>query len=453
MLVADEAAKPKDSHPALKGVAKVFAGQGARLVVSLAAVLYIAEVIGPAARGRLTVLMATTSLATVILMVGLNGAATYLVGSGRWRNREATLFGLLWSLAAGVVAFACFMVLQATPAGDSMTAGLPPALLGFSTFAMTLLTMQSAVMIGTKAYGMIALITLAPAVLNVSLFLALRAGGLSPSHAALLSWALAQGAAALPFTSMYILTGSGRLRLPRSVPFAFKYGTKTGIANLFNLANLRADVLLLTWLSGPAATGAYGLAVQLSEVSWLLPTAVGTVVFPEIASRASTDAGIWTARLCRMTVVLVTCSSLIVAALGTVLFRFVMVDYASAIPLLWLLVPGMLCFAIARVLGSDLFGRARPGAHLRAAGISFVVTAVADLLLIPRLGAVAAALVSSLAYFVYAYDLGRFFRKYTGTKLTDIWIPRSRDIMDSTRMIRNTIAMYLAVGTAKGSRQ
>lgn len=414
-----------------RGAFRVMAGQAARLAVSVVSVLYIAAAIGPESRGHLTVLMAVSSIAGVVCLLGLNGATTYLVGAGRWTVREAAALTLAWSVLSAGAATGAFLVVDLSSIGKSATASLPPLLLGLSTLGMVLLTMQRATQIGSKAYGALAASTVAPAVLNIVGFLVLRALGVRSGDAALVAWPAANLLAALPFTALSVIRGEGRFRLPAEKRYALAYGIRTAGANFMSLVNLRADVLLLAWLAGAAATGAYGVAVQLSEVSWLLPTAVGTVVFPEIAARDRKANGAWTAHVCRMTVVVVLFSSVAVAIGGTALFEWVMPAYRSATLALWLLVPGIVAYAIARIIGGDLFGRARPSAHLRAAALSVTVTIAGDLLLIPLLGVAGAAVVSSVAYAAYALSLVRSFTDATGDSAGHAWLPRMADVRDA----------------------
>ena len=67
------------------------------------------------------------------------------------------------------------------------------------------------------------------------------------------------------------------------------------------------------------------------------------------------------------------------------------------IPLLVLL-PGVVLLGSCKVLANDIGGRGFPHYNSINSGLSFVATVIFDLLLIPKMGVVGAALASTLSY-------------------------------------------------------
>ena len=119
--------------------------------------------------------------------------------------------------------------------------------------------------------------------------------------------------------------------------------------DLLNMINLRLDVLMLRLLSTSAATGAYALSAQFSEVVWLVPSSVGVAVFPEVAGGGH-EQGTWTARVCRLTSALGILLAIAVGVSASLLIIVLLPAYRSALPALWLLLPGTAVASIAKIL-------------------------------------------------------------------------------------------------------
>jgi O-antigen/teichoic acid export membrane protein len=56
-----------------------------------------------------------------------------------------------------------------------------------------------------------------------------------------------------------------------------------GVATLFNLAYLRADTVILTWIKGTTETGIYGAAYKLFEMFYIVPVTLMVVAMPLLA--------------------------------------------------------------------------------------------------------------------------------------------------------------------------
>src|SRR5207249_4589689 len=73
-------------------------------------------------------------------------------------------------------------------------------------------------------------------------------------------------------------------------------------------------------------------------------------------------------------------------------------DFAHSKWAVWLLMPGIVTFSVARVVSMYLLGRNQLKIDLLASFVGFVVTLALDLLLIPPFGFRGAAVASSIAY-------------------------------------------------------
>jgi O-antigen/teichoic acid export membrane protein len=78
-----------------------------------------------------------------------------------------------------------------------------------------------------------------------------------------------------------------------------------------------------------------------------------------------------------------------------------------------ILLVGLAAEGAAGVITAFLYGRGRPGLNSLAAGTGLIVTVVLDLILIPPLGAVGAAIASSAAYLTTTLTLLGWYRHVT----------------------------------------
>ncbi|OLF08244.1 lipopolysaccharide biosynthesis protein, partial [Actinophytocola xanthii] len=144
---------------------------------------------------------------------------------------------------------------------------------------------------------------------------------------------------------------------------------------------LRADRYVLGALAGPAAVGVYSLAATLSEVSRVVPQAVGQFFVHHVAL-----GGRLLARWVALPVVAAGAGGVVVAALGWVLVVPVFgVPFEQARELLPVLVVAEACFAPYAVASRGLIGGGRTRSA-GALGLAAAVAAVACYLLGARVG-------------------------------------------------------------------
>lgn len=428
------------------GAAQVMAGTVARLVLGAAGSVVIAALIGPSDKGVLATLIVLSAAASAVVGLGLNGAVGYYVATEKWSLPQSNALTLTWTIVSGVVAYAGFEALRALGVG-SLLYGLAGSELAIATATMILLGLGTQALLAVKQFNLYARLLLLDVVANPALFFILRGAGHSNLTAALWAWIGGQLVVAVPIQLVLLHRGNWRLAPPSDPRGALWYGTRSQGSELLNLVNLRLDVLMLRMLSTTAATGAYALATQLAELVWVVPSSVGVTVFPEVAGGGH-ERGTWTARVSRLSTAVCLLLCLVVGVGGTVLIGVFLPQYTSALPALWLLLPGAVVSSTAKVLGNDLRARGIPQTVLAAMAAGVLVTIVGDIALVPRLGASGAAVVSSAAYALSAFILVRFFTSHTGIRAREL-LPGPSDSVDALRIARRTVSesLHRAQGT------
>jgi O-antigen/teichoic acid export membrane protein len=191
------------------------------------------------------------------------------------------------------------------------------------------------------------------------------------------------------------------LSFPRRSLLSYNISTvafKLLVTSLYNI-----DIMFLGILVGSTATGSYRAALVVAQFLWLVPTAV-QVGLLHSASRLWSDnehkrISALSSRAVRFTLVFTLLLVLGVAALAEPLVSLYFGKGFTQTPetVLYLL-PGVLGFAVARPVYATSQGHGNLRPVLLATGIAAALNVVLNLVLIPRYGAVGAAIATSIGY-------------------------------------------------------
>jgi lipopolysaccharide/colanic/teichoic acid biosynthesis glycosyltransferase len=201
------------------------------------------------------------------------------------------------------------------------------------------------------------------------------------------------------------------LQLARRI---YAFGTRGQLGNLLGLLNLRLDFLFVSALAGPAALGIYAVASKYAEVLRVIPIAANWVLYPRFA-RADAAVAMATSRrlIPRAGAVTAAIAVPLALAAGVVVPLLFGGAFQGAVLLAQILLVGLAFEGAAGVVTAYLYGRGRPGLNSLAAGTGLIVTVVLDVILIPRLGAVGAAIASTAAYLTTTVTLLAWYRYVT----------------------------------------
>src|SRR5438445_1499045 len=199
------------------------------------------------------------------------------------------------------------------------------------------------------------------------------------------------------------------------------------MGNIAAYLNYRVDEIFIATLLPTEQLGVYVIAVALVERIWILPGSVSAVLLPHLTSSRERDASV-VAAICRHVAMWTgaACVILLVAAGPpiTLLYSF---KFAGAVaPLRWLL-PGIFTLSIGKVLVGELLAREKARYTVWPSGAAVVTNIAGNLLLVPQMGIVGAALASSVSYSVLAGVVTWYYLRVTGTRWTSL-VPQVEDL-------------------------
>jgi O-antigen/teichoic acid export membrane protein len=271
----------------LKKVASVFLTKGVLFLVSFGSSILSARVLGPAGRGIIGTASTIGGIGAQFMNLGMHGANGYMLAHDKTKLGPLWVNTLLLSGAASIVAVGVYIFLRKTPVfGNLQGVMLILACLYIPVGLYQML--QQNLLVGIGAVGVYNALELFQGILYpVLLFLLAFQHILYPESA--FSATLVSVIASILIGALFLMKqAKGSIR-PDGKLFkeCLPFGLKSYTASLCSYLVIRFDILMVNYLLGDVQTGLYTTAVSLSDVLSLLPTALGTVLFPTAAAISS----------------------------------------------------------------------------------------------------------------------------------------------------------------------
>ena len=180
------------------------------------------------------------------------------------------------------------------------------------------------------------------------------------------------------------------------------YGLKAYLAAFFAFMVIRSDLLIIKYMLGAEQTGFYSIAASMAEMLYLLPSVVGTILFPKLSALNNVrDRWNLTKKVSVCTGVGL---SLLLVGAGFFAEPIVRLLFGrsfalSVFPFLCLL-PGILFLGVETVQVQFLNSVGFPITVVAVWGFTCFASLGLNLAVIPKYGIIGASAVSSISYFI-----------------------------------------------------
>lgn len=384
----------------LKQIGGTLATRAAGLGLGFVATILTARLLGPEGRGIFALAAAISGLGVQIATLGLNSANTYLVARSD-RDLAALHANSIWAALAcgGVLAGALFAIVTVYPALVPVDRSMLVLALIWIPIGL-LYTLSQSLLLGqlrVVAYNAIDLLHSALGVLAIVVIAYASIASPNLIYGSLLVMLLVVTLA----SNALLWIASPRTIRPNLALLknAVAYGLRSHIAALLGFMIMRIDLLMINYFLGSKSAGLYSVAAAMVTLIYVLPSVVGSVLFPRLCAMSE-----WHARyqLVKKTALLIAgIMTTGVLAAGAIVHPAIVLlfgaDYAGAVaPLLWLL-PGALVWSIESVARKLLTSDGYRIEVVFGWFVAFVLNVVLNWLLIPKLGLVGAAMASSVS--------------------------------------------------------
>ena len=202
---------------------------------------------------------------------------------------------------------------------------------------------------------------------------------------------------------------------------------------------LRMGTAALGMLAGSAEVGLFAAAYAVVRGLMLIPQAAGTALYPRVAGGAVGRLEL--TGFCHRFVCLASVGAImVVLATSAPLVRVLLSEaFLPAVPLIWILAPGVLARTGVAMLRTWFNGIGRPAVCAGATWFGLCVAVAAFLILFPALGAESVAWATSIGLIFGAVFLGVRFHRATGMSVHELWLPRRGDLVHLRALVRDAL--------------
>lgn len=398
----------------------------------------------PAGRGEYAVAVLFATLAGVVLTLSVDRGAQYFAMAGRIGLSRCLGAGFAVCLVGGAAAAAG--ALPAIGSGFSLFDRADPAAF-HSALLLAVLVPLAAVterqLAGRREFRAVSFLLLVrPAAALAAILVLVRGLGLGVSGAVL---ALAAGHLVFVGGGVRELRRRARARfeLPSSTELSriLAYGLRSHAARIGEALTPRLGVLALGALAGSAdEIGWFAAASAIMMPLSLVGITAATALIPRVAGREVKRAETVGVVVRIVSFVTAAAAAIFFAVAEPVVAVLFSEAFLPAVPLMWLMAPGIVAYAGVEVFGAWFSGVDRPEATSWATGVGFAVHAAAIVVLAPRFGAAGVAAAMSLDLLARLVFVGLRFRRTANLPLRAVWIPRPGDAVYLRSVLRRALS-------------
>jgi O-antigen/teichoic acid export membrane protein len=437
-------AEPPRTSPLVRDAFVTIGTRFALAILIFGTDIVLARLLGPAAKGRFTLVLLYSQLAALILGWGMDQALAVVAGRDVGSARRGLANALWWTAVVGgfgvVLSAWAYGLGHPGPPDGPLVAWLPN--LSARQFVYAALAIPGEMFFSIGLFALLGRrLVVAYSAIRILRRLVLLVLVVAIAAVARLSLdiALVMNLVALGLTAFAIAIVAARhglLTIRPSLPLLgeeLAFGTRAVPGALAERLQFRADAFLVNAFLGVRATGIYSVTSGLAEMLWYIPNALGVVMFSRAVDPGA-DAGRIAAVLTRTTIAVTALLAIPMFFIGPYLVRFFYGPaFADAgVALRWIL-PGVVAYSAVAVLTRYVTGRGRPGTTtwIMVAGLG--VNIAANVALIPRLGINGAALSSSISYGLTAALTVAVFLRLSSRGVLETLIVRPSDVRAAGR--------------------
>jgi O-antigen/teichoic acid export membrane protein len=433
-------AETEARHGVARDVVLTFGGRLAVTAAIIVGDVIVARTLGPEGKGAFALLLALSGLGAVILSLGLDRSLAVYAARSIEVARRAFANAVVWTVLVGGIGAVAIVALYGPAAdgrgGTGLLAGIMPELtLGELSLAALALPFEMAYAIGlvgllgrqgVLSYNVLRFVRRA--------FLTVLLIGFVLATSLDLVLVLWLNLAALALTAAGILVAAahaGILSLrasPSMLAGQMSFGGRAVVGTIAERLHYRTNTFMLTALVSVAATGVFSVALALAETLWYLPGALGLVLFSR-AVRPDIDSAAIASAMTRTMLALMIAAALPLALLAPTMIEIVYgPPFREAGPALQIVLPGVVVYSIVALLSHYVIARGAPGRAAAVLIAGLVINVAGNVLLIPQLGLMGAAVASTISYTATAVLMLLLYRSISGQTFSETLIIRRSDV-------------------------
>jgi O-antigen/teichoic acid export membrane protein len=364
----------------------------------------ITRSLGKEGRGELTLIATFIMLATLLMGEWLSRGNTYVVGREN-QGRAALANTLIYSVVLGLFLLVAAIVCTRLGGVESFEyLGRREIVFPVAGIALAVVA-QKAVQAIALGQNRVVLYALMP-VLFISTYFVSTLVAIyiydASLHGVLNAWLV--GAAVSLVVTVISTWRWERIELRLDAALfsrVVSIGGRGAISSILIFLLFRSDVYLVKHFLGIEAVGIYGVAVIIAEMMQRVPNLAGSVLLPRVMAADAGSAERLSSSVARNILLFSLAVALLLIVVGEPIISLFGEHFSAAYgPLIWML-PGLVAAGFGSVLNTKLAAEGYPAITIWAPGVALALNVALNLLLIPAMGLVGAAMATSVAYVIW----------------------------------------------------
>ncbi len=214
---------------------------------------------------------------------------------------------------------------------------------------------------------------------------------------------------------MFSMSGTPAGGTKLKLDIFFRSGVYVMLSSLVYFAFLRVDNFFVERYDSGNMLGNYVQCGKIGQYFLYFSSVISSTLLPFISTEtvgASFDE--WK-KMMKPYILLICLAALLIAATGHYLFPAVFgEDFADMYPLMLILLPGFVCLGVLTLLNAVYIGKGNIRMIFAGDLIGLALVVLFDLIFVPKHGAIAAAIISSVAYcLVFLFLLNSFKKQFS----------------------------------------
>jgi O-antigen/teichoic acid export membrane protein len=418
------------------------------LVTGLVTSVITARILGPEGRGEFSLILNTANLLTFVFGFSLGTSVIHVLAGKKMPERRVINSGF----AITTISLLLFFIIGVLLPKKYYHLILPNAQ-GNTSYIMILILLLtialftsffSAVLTGKKAFKQMQLIILSTSIITVISYLVFyytKKGGVnveSFSTFYLILYLLPLVGFYLVyfryFKKKYTLSFLNAHQLKYLLGFSFM----AYLSSILHFLSCRMDFWIVEYFKGSEDLGYYSLASNLSQMLWIIPQAIASILITYASDGEIHQNTKNTNLLTRVTLTLLSFIALFLFFVSGFIIPFLFgTDYNKSILLFQLLLIGVVPFSINTILASFFVGIGSIKTNLFTSFISFIICLILDVFLIPKYGVKGATIASIIAYILSTLYIVIIYIRTTKIDVKDLLLIKKSDV----KLLKNKIGL------------
>lgn len=374
--------------------------------------IVLAQTLGKVGNGTYELFQLLITFSVTLGALGVGHASVYIVKNSR-QGVQKTLstvfvFGVTWGVVLAIIVYFFYSTF------DNLTNGLPENTLLFGVLIIPFALLESYLIqsflinLQIKKQALLALIKNTTLILLLFVLIVLLGLGI---QGIIISIAITYLLSSVITLIMVRRTFHITFSFDRSIFVKLlSFGVRAWIANIFLILNYRVDMYIINYYLDVDAVGLYSVAATIAMGIFLIPAAVGPLLYSRWSGMNVNNYENEVPRISRQLLLISIIMGMLVAITGHGIITFLYGNaFIPSYTALVLLLPGVIFMTVNYVLFNSLAARGSPGLNAIALLIGLIGNVGLNIFLIPSFGINGAAIASTFSYTLTTFITIIFF--------------------------------------------